>query len=392
MINDEQLDRLVDPDNISDIFEEVPRLSSMTVSYEDVGQEDVVYYDVHCDLNKVHRMVKSKFVELHSKVPSWKLELKRLRERIGSVVNSTNRRELDNRISVLEQLLKVTEGPEYLLWREYLERSKDILVKYDGMSKDEPTHDLVYQYNEIIRDYSSIVIIRRIEHDYTLCPNCKNPRMNSSGTVVCPDCGITDTLVSKECYQSTGRKHVFIQKNQYLTRDNFMKGLYRYQGKISRKLPYEMFDRMDEYAERYEMPTSSEVKKMDLSADGRRGPREYTRSYMKSLLITLGYKPFLNDINLILHLYWGWTLPDVTHLESQIKEDYENSQAVFNEIQKDRQSCLILPYRLYRHLRKVGYPCKIDDFDIVSTPEIRQSYESIWKEICDKLGWDFEPL
>lgn len=387
----EDVDRLVDPDNTFGVFEKIPRISSMTDAYE-AGQDDVIYYDVHCDLNRVHRMVKDKFIELHDKVPSWKLELNRLRKRLEGVMNSTNKRELQNRIQVLEKLLEVTEAPNYLLWREYLERSKDILVKYDGMSKDEPTHDLVYQYNEIIRDYCSITIIRRIEHDYTLCPNCKNPRVNSSGLVICPDCGITDTLISKECYQSTGRKHVFIQKNQYLTRDNFMKGLYRYQGKVSRKLPHEMFDRMDDYAIQYNMPTSEQVKSMPLNSEGRRGPKEYTRSYMKSLLDKLGYKSFINDINLILHLYWGWTLPDVTHYESQIKEDYEKSQTIFNEIQKDRQSCLILPYRLYRHLRKVGYPCRLEDFDIVSTPEIRQSYEVIWKEICEKLDWPFEPI
>ena len=386
-------DRLTDPNSSLDDFESLPRITTMTNQYEEDNQEDTIYYDHHCDLSKVHVKVRNKFSELHSKVPEWKMELSRLEQQLESGSTKIIENTLKKRIAVIKDLIHMTsEENGFLLWREYLNRSKDILLEYTKLTPEDDTHDLVYRYNGVIRDYCSILIVRKINHDYTLCPNCNKPRVNSNGSIICVDCGIKDELISKESYQSTGRKHTFVQKNQYLTKENFMKGLQRFQGKRSRKLPVDMFERMDEYARKFDMPTSEEVKKMPLNNDGKRGPKVYNRLYMKSLLDILGYESYYNDVNLITHLYWGWTLPDVSEYEEQIKKDYELSQTAFNEMKKDRQSSLILPYRLYRHLRKVGYPCKIEDFDIVSTPEIRQSYEEIWKEICNKLGWEFEPI
>lgn len=210
--------------------------------------------------------------------------------------------------------------------------------------------------------------------------------------MVCTDCGIQDDMVSKESYRGTGRKTAYVQKSDYVSRENFIKGLQRFQGKRARKLPVDMFERMDSYVKRFDLPVSEVVKKMNVRSDGKRGPKEFTRRYMKSLLDELGYESYYNDINLITHLYWGWELPNLSMHEEQIKKDYDMAQSVFNDIPKDRQSSLVLPYQLYRHLRRVGYPCDIDDFDIVTTPEIRQSYESIWKEICRRLDWEFQPI
>lgn len=390
---DDRLERLSDPDIMSESYESLPRVARMTNTYE-CDSEDVVFYQHHCDITKVHLMVRDKFAELHAKAPEWRIELRSILRRLEHPgLRVPERRDLEKRVSTLKRLLQLISKEEgYPLWQEYLTRSKDILLEYKKLSPDDPNHHLVYRYNQVIRDYCTIVIIREIDHDYTLCPNCNNPRVHQGGSVICQSCGIQDELISKESYRGTGRRHAYNQKNQYVSKDNFLKGLQRFQGKRSRKLPVDMFDRMDEYARKFNMPTSEEVKKMPLNADGKRGPKEYTRGYMKGLLDILDYKSYYNDINLITHLYWGWKLPDISAYEEQIKKDYEMSQIVFNEIQKDRQSSLILPYRIFRHLKHAGYPCNIEDFDIVTTPEIKQAYEDIWKEICDNLGWEFVPI
>lgn len=386
-------DRLSDPDIMSETYESLPPIARMSNTYESDSQ-DVVFYEHHCDLTKVHLKVRDKFSELHSKAPEWRIELRTLQYRLEQPnLRVPERRDLEKRIATLNTLLSlISKEDGYPLWREYLTRSKDILLRYKELDPDESNHDLVYEFNQIIRDYCTIIIIRQINHDYTLCPGCDLPRVHQGGSLICQTCGIQDELISKESYRGTGRRHAYNKKNQYVSKDNFLKGLQRFQGKRSRKLPVDMFDKMDEYARQFGMPVSDEVKKMPLGADGRRGPKEYTRAYMKSLLDILDFKTYYNDINVITHLYWGWKLPDISEFEEQIKKDYELSQSVFNELHKDRQSSLILPYRLYRHLKRVGYPCNIEDFDIVTTPEIKQSYEDIWKEICDKLGWEFEPI
>ena len=58
-------------------------------------------------------------------------------------------------------------------------------------------------------------------------------------------------------------------------------------------------------------------------------------------------------------------------------------------VNKDgRKSSLNSQWRLYKHLKRLGWPCKEKDFKIPTTQDILDFHKIKWAEICDILGWE----
>ena len=135
----------------------------------------------------------------------------------------------------------------------------------------------------------------------------------------------------------------------------------------------------------------SVICELPMNEDGTRG--DTSKDLMYSALHDVVLAQYYEDVNLICHVYWGWKLQDVGHLEDAIMTDYDRSQMIFEQHKGSRKSCLNTQYRLWRHLARRGHPCKSKDFKIVKTPEIVDFHESMWKIICRELNWDEpEPL
>ena len=184
----------------------------------------------------------------------------------------------------------------------------------------------------------------------------------------CPSCGLECNLVNQvvtSCNDKVG-------KNNYEDRENFLKALKRFQGKQVNKVPSSVMDKLDDYFRRYNLPLSDEVKCRPLDSHGKR--EGTTLDMLLKALSEVGCSSYYEDVNLIGHIYWGWALPDLAHLEESIMEDYDKSQRIFEEIKDERKSSLNTQYRLYRHLERQGFPCSKNDFKMVTTREILEYY------------------
>jgi hypothetical protein len=113
-----------------------------------------------------------------------------------------------------------------------------------------------------------------------------------------------------------------------------------------------------------------------------------SRTLMFKALKDTGNSHYYDHINLILHEMWCWKLPDITHLEDQIMDDYDKSQRVYEALPKDRKSSLNSQFRLFKHLRRLGYPCKSRNFRIPTTHDILEFHENMWAKICEVLDWE----
>jgi hypothetical protein len=99
-----------------------------------------------------------------------------------------------------------------------------------------------------------------------------------------------------------------------------------------------------------------EIKKLRLHQKEKRNTT--SRQLMFEALGETNNSAYYDDINLIMHNYWGWDLPDIGDLEEQIMEDYVNTQQIYNGIpNKDRNASLNIQFRLFVHLKALGYPC-----------------------------------
>lgn len=253
----------------------------------------------------------------------------------------------------------------------------------EDFDRYEHRHALIANFLEIARKYISINIIHDIPFDNT-CPNCNAdfkdvPVDEESGVQVCA-CGyekscLTRTNVFTELTrQSSGR-------NGYDDRDNFLKALRRYEGKQPNHLPENLPEVLDRHFTSFGLPSIEEIRKRPLIEKGpRQGTKEGTsRDMMFKALYETNNVAYYEDINLIAHLTWGWSLPDISYLEEQIMDDYDKTQRIYEALPKERKSNLNIQYRLFKHLQMRKHNCYIDDFKIVKTRDILEYHDSIWR-------------
>jgi Poxvirus Late Transcription Factor VLTF3 like len=299
---------------------------------------------------------------------------------------------------------------------KYIEKSKSVLNKYLKMgainnfvsfvtnNKEDETilpekeekqflrHRIISEYLEIARKYITINLVRKLA-DKTTCPGCdiKYEEIelieDESGSMICPNCSVEKINIVKKPFYSDGCR-VNNSRNNYEDKINFEKVLLRYQGKQVTKPGKELYEKIDEYFLSRGLPTSKDYKKIPLLEDGTK--EGTSREMMYEALSNINCSGYYDDINLILHIFFGWSLPDVTHLEDTIMKDYEQSQKEYDSLNKEgRKSSLNSQFRLYCLLRKNGVNCKFRDFKIPSTPSILEYHKNIWKQICENSNWEY---
>ena len=325
--------------------------------------------------------------------------------------NLIDRRRTQKRIrEYQEELDNITSDKDF---KQYVARVKHLIEQYRKLGtinkvvtfgkpeegnileapEDEITqftrHRIISKYLDIAKDYIQIDVVRQINVD-NICLACKTPltdnvTMDKYGIVTCNTCGLErlPITISPFCKNST---RINTTKNNYEDRDNFYKVLQRFQGKQINKPPPELYIQLDEYFEHLGFPNSEEVKDLPINFEGAKD--NTSRQLMYEALRKTGNAGQYDHINLICHIYWGWELPDISALEDKIMKDYDLSQKIYDSLPKNRKSSLNSQFRLYKHLRRLGYPCKEADFKIPSTQDIREFHEITWAKICQIAGWE----
>jgi hypothetical protein len=77
------------------------------------------------------------------------------------------------------------------------------------------------------------------------------------------------------------------------------------------------------------------------------------------------------------------------HLRELIIYHYNITQQIFNKIpveERERDSSLGVPYRLWRHLQLVGHKCYIDEFKIVVNRESLNCHDKLWKRMTEEAN------
>lgn len=253
-------------------------------------------------------------------------------------------------------------------------------VEYE---ENDPKHRkkmrLISDYLEFAKNYIKIIVTQRKKNANKCGCGCDltDVPIDNFGTQVCPECETERYIIGFNLYKSD----TLASRNDYSDRDNFEKALMRYQGKQVDKIPDTLFGDLDSYFISRGKPNSKTVKDRPLNERERKTGTDLPTLY-KALLAT-GYSSLYEDANLIAHRYWGWKLPNVTHLESIIMEDYEKTQKVYNMLQKERSSSLGTQFRLFKHLELRGYPCSIGDFKVVKMRESVEHHNAMWRLMCE---------
>lgn len=305
-----------------------------------------------------------------------------------------------NKIKSLEEEIdEIKSGRRY---NNYLSSSGPIISKYkaigsssrrvsfsSGKVRDEEDSKrkerllIIASYINIAQKYIEIDLMREIEM-LDICDSCFGESdkivSDENGLYVCSICGAERQIIMSNSNNETTTSH-----NDYYDGDNFHKSFIRYQGKQINRLPEEkMFMDLDKYFSSKNKLTSEEVRKQPLNERGKRIGTDIPM--LITALRDTGYSEFYEDYNLIGQRYWGWELPDLSHLESIIMADYNLTQSIYNNMERERSSSLGTEYRLFKHLQLRGHNCTIDDFKIVRMRDSLEFHDSTWRNMCIRSG------
>ena len=265
------------------------------------------------------------------------------------------------------------------------------ILSPENEEKQKHRHKIIFEYLEIARKYIPIDLIRNIP-DKNSCPNCGVNRNDSeliedeTGAIICSNCGLEKINIVKTQFYSDGCR-LNNSKNNYEDRANFEKVLMRFQGKQQNKPDRALYEKLDEYFKSRGLPTSKEYNEMPLLPDGTK--KGTSREMMFEALSRIGCSGYYDDINLICSVFFGWTLPNISHLEEKIMEDYDIFQDVYEQLDLEgRKSSLNSQWKLYILLKRRGYPCKSKNFKIPTTPSILEYHKIKTKEVYRILGWE----
>ena len=371
------------------------------------------YYIHDYNILKIDEILKKKFAQDKKKIiglnDKLEIEMLKIQGRQNLIERKTSRKKISDYES---EINKYTNNETE---KEYIERSQNLLNKYkelgpintvvsfennnkeivtspENEEKQNIRHRIIFDYLEIARKYIPIDLIRHLPNS-TCCTGCgvDTSEMevveDESGSTICPNCGLEKINIVKSAFYADGSR-VNNSRNNYEDRANFEKVLMRYQGKQITKPGRELYMKLDEYFISRGLPSSKQYNALPLLSDGTK--KETSKDMMFEALSNIGCSGYYDDINLICSVFFGWSLPDVTHLEEDIMKDYDDFQAVYDQLpdREGRKSSLNSQWKLYILLKRRNWSCRSKDFKIPNTPSILEYHKIKTKQIYEILGWD----
>lgn len=382
-------------------------------------------YNEDLDIIKLHKHIRDIFAyERKVKLPLLIKQLEYEKEQVGSPQSVTKRKDSKIYIECLEkEIIRIKQQAEY---KSYLSNCKPLLtsfvsigvkqniVTFDGngcstkkvYNKDSDGDDTTSQRMKIIDRYLELVtqiagsyITLELEKpivNISLCPEC-NTQIGDIESGHCPSCGMErDFMVEsmpEEDSSSVRQLDQFTMNYQHRdevsdAKENFETELAKYQGKkVGPAIKEKLFDKLKAYFSQIGFTSAAEIRMMPLNSDGRtRGPSN--KDLMIGALISIGEKEAIEDINHICACMWGWKLPDVTHLESLVKNDHDKTQYIQKAFPDHRISSLNVRFLLKMLLQRWGHKCLGDDFKDIQTSKIKLYHRDRYEFVCSKLGWE----
>lgn len=336
-------------------------------------------------------------------------DLKEAEREMKQVTSQFQFNHIRERIAKLKKC--IDDGKKKVIVNEFLAKTKELVTLYPK-TKGKEREDVVDRYLRSAKEFCPLDVkknkicitycgcntdfgsLSTDDNHIKVCPQCGYelclPTSSTQDSAVTNDIGnevtfaiITDLL---DKYQGTQAEKPPIQVYQSL--DNYFSLLSRpapsekgtsLPGSLpalqGEKVPVltGQVETQDEIIKKNNFPASSllssslpaplgekqeEKKKEDKSLVG-------NRRRMGEILSSIGLEEYLGDLNLIVHVYWGVTLPYIGHMKSLVKEDFKLVVAAKEILGLPFPSPAVLVYYLLRrHMH-----CDIEEFTFTATDQ-----------------------
>jgi len=224
------------------------------------------------------------------------------------------------------------------------------------------------------------------------CPTCNGDQEQfviADNHIVCSYCGTVISTTNDNLISFRDIERINIgSKYTYDRKTHFRECIKRFQGKQNVNIPPKLFDDIIQQIISYELiPKNYEqFEKKEIFKDVK-------REHIQMILKDLGYSKYYEDIVYIYHKITGHEIPDITHLENNLINDFDLLLECYDSTFKtDRKNFINNQYVLYQLLRKYKYNCKKEDFQFLKTNDRKYYHDVVCQQLFEKLGWNFSAV
>jgi hypothetical protein len=284
-------------------------------------------------------------------------------------------------------------------YKQYSSKTKKIVFSTEDMivsEMDEVTMQrviIIEQFLAIARKYIDVDIIHVVNCAKDMCKGCGTSLMkiaaNEDGIIRCPnlECQIEYSIITNAKVSKDSTRVNSSNNTADESIENFLRSFIHYNGLQTDKPDPSLYLELDDYFIKNDKPSGEEIRNLTPDDEGRKG--ETSHQMMLYALQQLGHSEYYKDVNLIMHNYWGYDLPNTMHLKDRIVSDYHKTQKVFYQIpaaERGRDSSLGTQYRLWRHLQLLGVHCDKSQFKIAENAESLRTHDRLWRRMCSEAN------
>ena len=278
----------------------------------------------------------------------------------------------------------------------YIEQYKEILkvpIKVSFMGKsngdNKKKRAIVNQYLEYATKYVDIDIRPKNQQPVSCqsCGNKKDFEIVETNTYVCTKCYATQIVVKyNSSYNDIDRVNIS-SKYMYDPKIHFRDCIKQYQGKQNCTIPDKVYEELEQ-----------EFFRHHLLSGGEDAPREerfsgITKNHIMIFLKELGYSKHYENVHLIHHNITGKRPDDISHLEDQLLDDFDQLIDLYHKRFKHikRKNFINTQYVLYQLLRRHRHECNKEEFIILKTIDRKFFHDEICKDLFEEKGWNHHP-
>ena len=224
------------------------------------------------------------------------------------------------------------------------------------------------------------------------CPTCNGDNEQfviADNHIVCSFCGTVISTTNDNLISFRDIERINIgSKYTYDRKTHFRECIKRFQGKQNVNIPPKVFNDILQQLNSYQLIPNNykDHNKIKIFKDVK-------REHIQMILKDLGYSKYYEDIVYIYHKITGQEIPDITHLENNLMNDFDALLEMYDSTFKtDRKNFINNQYVLYQLLRKYKYNCRKEEFQFLKTNDRKYYHDVVCQQLFEKLGWNFNAV
>lgn len=224
------------------------------------------------------------------------------------------------------------------------------------------------------------------------CLSCQAENIkiaNHDNYFVCESCGyIYDSVTNDISFKDIDRINIS-NKYQYDRRTHFKDCINQFQGKQNATIDARVYaDLTEQFRLHHLIPEDYETRSKEEAF------QEITKEHVLLFLKETDHTKHYEDVVLIHHQLTGKPTPDISHLENQLLQDFDQLTDLYDKRYRnnERKNFINTQYVLFQLLKRHKYPCRKEAFSILKTVDRKYYHDTIMQSLFESLGWNIHPL